>query len=197
MSRCGLIVLLVSLFGLACQKDGGTEDKSAAQLLQEGWTAFAAADYQTAYNSFNEAMTLDGSLVDAYNGAGWSSAKLDSLARAVRKFNTGLSKDPANLEMKAGLAFVFSAQKNYVQSTGFALQVLQANPAWSFSRKPSIGAPKLRLLLAENYFSQNVPDYILSLQQVQVLNPTFSADVSTAAGVDALAKEIERLRAIV
>jgi tetratricopeptide (TPR) repeat protein len=198
MTRRGMLLLLiVSLAPIACQKDGGTGDKSASQLVEEGWGAFAAGDYQTAYDRCNEAIGMDASLADAYNGAGWAGAKLNSLAAAVTKFNNGLARDPSNLEMKAGLAFVLNAQKNYVQSIPYAVQVIQANPTWSFSRKSSISAPDVRLLLAENYFDQSIPDYVLSLQQVQILNPLFTADVATAAGVAALAKEIERLRPVV
>jgi tetratricopeptide (TPR) repeat protein len=199
MTKRGIVIwFLFSLVIISCQKDGGTsEDKTASQLVAEAWTAFSAGDYQTAVDRCNEAIAKDGNLVDAYNGAGWSNAKLNALATSVTQFNAGLAKDPSNLDMKAGLAFVFNAQKNYSQSITFANQVIQTNSSWSFSRNGAISVADLRLLLAENYFSQPGPNYALSLQQVQLLNPSFVADVATVAGQSALASEIERLRPIV
>lgn len=198
MMRSILFLLLISVLFVSCQKNGSdTEDKSASQLVEEGWTAFTAGDYQTAADRCNEAIAKDGDFVDAYNGAGWSNAKLTALATAVNKFNSGLVKDPNNLEMKAGLAFVYNAQKNYAQSISFATAVIQANAGWTFNRITTISVSDLRLLLAENYFAQPTPNYVLSLQQVQLLNPSFVADVSTIAGQSALAIEIERLRGIV
>jgi len=47
------------------------------------------------------------------------------------------------------------------------------------------------LLLAVSYFA--LGDFHASLQQVQQLNPNFTATITTQAGRAALAAEIERL----
>ncbi len=191
-----LTILLVTLLagGAGCSSGSGGGGDNAAQLVRDGWTAYLSADYRTAASKFDQAIALDGSLVDAYNGAGWANAKLDSLATAVVRYNDGLARDTANNEIRAGLAFVGNALKQYASSIGYASAVLQSNPSWVFSRDNAVNQLDLHLLLAEDYFA--IPDYPQSLAQVRILNPSFTADVSTTAGRTQLAKEIERLRTL-
>jgi tetratricopeptide (TPR) repeat protein len=178
---------------------GGEEsapvEKTAAQLTAEGWQAYSGGIYATAAAKFSEALTKDANFVDAYNGLGWARMKLNTLATALSSFSSGLTRDTVNLEIMAGLAFLYHAQKNYSQSILLADNVLQANSTWAFSRDAAITSADLHLLLAEDYFAQ--ASYAASLQQVQVLDGSFTADISTVAGQEALAKRIEELRGIV
>jgi tetratricopeptide (TPR) repeat protein len=188
--------LLVSLFVMSCNSGGGDPTPpTASELVNQGWQAYSAKNYQSASDKFNQALGMDGNFVDAYNGAGWASAKLNQLATAVSKFTVGLGKDTANLEIKAGLSIVLHAQHNYAQSILYASQVLASRPGWSFTRDATLGASDLHLLLAECYFG--MADYASSLAETKVLNPSFNTDISTVAGQTALAEEIERLRSIV
>jgi hypothetical protein len=99
------------------------------------------------------------------------------------------------MDLRAGLGFVYGAQKNYSASVQRALEVIQANPAWVFPRDRTISAADLRLLLAADYFAEG--NYVAALAQVVLLNSSFSANVSTVAGQRALGEEIERLRSVV
>jgi tetratricopeptide (TPR) repeat protein len=189
-----LMVLLSVMIG-GCSSGGGDGQKTAGQVTAEGWSAYSAKNYTDASARFAEALTLDANFVDAYNGAGWSNAKLNAMPGAVASFTTGLTKDPANIQIKAGLAFVYSVQKEYALSIQRGNEVLAADSVWSFSRDLSIGAADIHLMLAEDYFAQG--DFSASLQQVQKLNALFNANVSTPSGRAALSAEIERLRATV
>ncbi|HYQ87296.1 MAG TPA: hypothetical protein VES59_08665 [Bacteroidota bacterium] len=190
-----MVLVIAQLWG--CSKDeGGPAAKTPAELLAEGWQAYASRNYQLAHDDFAAATQGDANLVDAYNGSGWANAKLNVLAAAVASFNTGLGKDAVNLQMRAGLSFVFNAQKLYTSSIAADTTVLHANSTWSFSRDTSINAADLHLLLAEDYFALTPPDFASSKAQVLTLNPLFAADIATLAGQTALAAEIERLRGI-
>ena len=186
-----------------CQKDStGPPTKTAAQYTADGWSAFSGGDYATALTDFNNAIGQDGNYVDAYNGAGWANAKLESPQSAITNFSNGLTKDTnvpdsLSLEMNAGLAFSYNAQKNYSQSITSALSVLGANANWALVHHSAINAAELHLLLAEDYFAQSSPDYVSSLHQVQIIDAAFNADVATVAGQTALAGEIEQLRSII
>ena len=201
--RILLIVLCCLVAITGCQKDTtGTQNKTAAQLTADGWSAFSGGNYQSALTNFNNALGEDGNYVDAYNGAGWANAKLNAPQSAVTDFTNGLLKDTnapdsLSMEMNAGLAFAYNAQKNYTQSITSALSVLGSNPNWAFVHHSAINAAELHLLLAEDYFAQSSPDYVSSLHQVQIIDPAFTADVSTVAGQTELAGEIEQLRSIV
>ena len=189
-----LAALLVAAFTGCTSTGGGGGNETAGQLISEGWGQYLAGSYSGAVSKFNQALTLDGTAVDAYNGLGWSYAKLDQIASSVSKFDAGLSRDGVNNEMRAGLAFVRNAQKLYGESDSLAGVVLVANAGWIFSRDHTVNAQDLHLLMAENYFA--IASYALSLAQVQVLNGVFTVDVSTVAGQTALAKEIERLKTV-
>ena len=201
--RIFLIGLFCCIAITGCQKDTtGTPNKTAAQYTADGWGASSGASYQAALTSFNSAISEDGNYVDAYNGAGWANAKLNLPSSAVSNFTNGLTKDTnapdsLSVEMNAGLAFAYNAQKNYTQSISSALSVLGSNSNWAFVHNASINAAELHLLLAEDYFAQSSPDYVSSLHQVQIIDPAFAADVSTVAGQTALAGEIEQLRSII
>jgi len=191
-----LTVLLSVMIG-GCSSGGGDgpPQKTAGQLTTQGWSAYSAKNYTDASAHFAEALTLDANFADAYNGAGWSNAKLNAMSAAETSFTTGLTKDPTNVQIKAGLAFVYSVQKEYALSIQRGNEVLAADSGWSFSRDLSIGAADIHLMLAEDYFAQG--DFSASLQQVQRLNALFNANVTTPSGRAALSAEIERLRATV
>ncbi len=196
MRYVGLFIILWgSLCVVSCKNDSSSPpEKTAQQLVTEGWQKFSTKDYHGALSSFNQAISTDPSIVDAYNGAGWSNARLSDATNAIVRFNGGATRDANNLEIKAGLAFAWSAQKDYSQSITYAAAVIQADGNWTFSHDASVTVRTLHLLLAENYFAQ--ANYTASLQQVQVLNSSFVADVSTIAGQTALGEEIERLRSV-
>ncbi len=190
-------IIVISLLKLGCSPSEPSQPDTAQQLIDKGWVQYSAANYQGAHDFFNQSMTLDANIADAYNGSGWSGAKLNDLDGAVSDFNTGLLLDTANTEIRAGLAFVYNAKKSYILSDSLALQVLGRDSSWVFSRSTGISAADLHLLLAENYFAEGM--YELSRDQVHILTPAFPSnyDVTTVDGRTGLAVEIERLRAII
>jgi Flp pilus assembly protein TadD len=192
-TACFLMVSLFMVNGCSSSSDGDG-DKSPEQLVAEGWQAFRAKNYSEAASKFDEAANKDPHYVEAYDGAGWSYAKLNSLTSAENRFLTGLAKDSSHYEIKAGLAFLYHAQKRYNESAAIAENLLSVKIAWTFRGDTTISNTDVRLLLAQNYFA--AANYSASLVQVQVLNPAFTADVSTVSGQAALAQEIERLRTI-
>lgn len=187
--------LLAGQLFWACSSGGDNPPvQTPEELLAAGWKAYSSRNYQTALSDFNSAAQGNSALADAFNGAGWANAKLNSLVASVGDFNVGLGKSPGNVQMKAGLSFVFNAQKLYDSSIVRAGEALASDGNWVFTRDTSINQFDLHLLLAEDYFARSTPDYPASLAQVQgYLDPTFNADVSTIIGQTALAKKIEDL----
>jgi len=181
---------------LASCSGGGTSDPppppTAAQLIAEGWQAFGLRNYQAASGKFSAAIAADAAIQDAYNGAGWSEARLNNLAAAATQFTGGRALDTNTVDLLAGLSVVENARKQYLLSAQLGANALGKNTAWVFSRDTSINSTDLRLILAEDYFA--LSDFAASLALVKVYNPSFSADVNTAEGQTLLAGEIERLR---
>lgn len=190
-------IALLAAAGLlwgACSKDQTSPPVTADALINQGWQAYAAHNYQGALDKFTAALGMDPNNVDAHNGVGWASAKKDDLAGSLTAFMLGRTRDSTNLQINAGLSVVYNAQKDYPSSIERGSYVLQSNPQWSFSRDTSVNSFDLNVIIAEDYFA--LADFASSLAAVKILNPSFNADVTQLSGQSALAKEIERLSSL-
>jgi tetratricopeptide (TPR) repeat protein len=185
-------LVIVILLSVVCGKDSTKPEDKIPALLATGWSEFEKKNYETARVSFEEAIGIDSSYTDAYNGAGWSNAYLNNLNKSAQQFNRSILLDDLNMDAKAGLAFVYHAQNQYQSSISLVNKVLSSQPNWVFAHNSTLTNADLHLLLAESYFA--LANYSSSLKQVQILNSNFTADVSTQEGIAALAAEIERLR---
>ena len=199
MNMVNYLLVVVVVIALSSCSGGGTGEPppttspSASQLISQGWQSFAAKSYQTALDKFTSAIQTAATLPDAYNGAGWSNARFNLLSDAITRFNEGQSRSATNnLEIKAGLALAYNAQKNYAQSISAGLLVVNTDAIWKFSRDTSVNAADMHLVVAADFFV--VGGFSAALNEVHQLNPSFTADVTTVGGQTALAVEIERLR---
>lgn len=179
----------------------GEENKGPSQptgnineLIQQGWTAFAAREYDTAVARFTEAKSLDASRTEVYAGLGWSQLKADNLEASQREFDNGSRRQSPSADLFAGWAFVLNALKNYTSSNLQVNRVLSQVPSWSFTHDAGLDVNDLRVLKAENHFL--LGQFRDSLSEVQVLNAGFAADVQTSDGLATLAAEIERLKGV-
>ncbi len=188
-----IIIMTLSCITFSCkEKVNELAPPDANQYINQGWEAFKNHEYQTALDKFTEALRMDSSIVDAYNGAGWSSGKLNLLDEAVKYFLICKSKPNSSLDINAGLSIVYNAQKKYNSSITEAGIVFRGNLDWVFSRDTSINKYDLRIVLAENYYA--LGSFEICLEQVKMLNLTFSVNYQTMEGQTILAHEIERLR---
>ncbi len=197
-NRFLILYLLITVMISGCGDTGNgfkPPVKEAEELVIEGWEKFSYRGYANALEKFKEAITLNADYADAYNGAGWSNARLTMLTDAINYFTQCLAIDRNFTDAQAGMAFVYNAQKSYQASIDQANSALTGNPAWSFGHDQSLSYLDLRVILAENYFA--LGNFTGSLNQVRLLNPSFTSDVNSFEGKTALAEEIERLRGIV
>ncbi|MDI6767210.1 MAG: hypothetical protein QME52_10345 [Bacteroidota bacterium] len=190
-----LIIITLSCFTFSCkEKVNEPPPPDDNQYINQGWEAFGKREYQTALDKFTEALRMDSSIADAYNGAGWSSGKLNLLDNAVKYFLSGKSKPNSSLDISAGLSIIYNAKKEYNLSISEAFVIFRTNPEWVFSRDTSVNKFDLRIILAENYFA--LGNFEISYEHVKLLNPTFNINFRTMEGQTVLAHEIERLRNI-
>ncbi len=188
-----MIIIAVGLF-FSCESDVGTEPSnySPETLTANGWTQFENGEYTLALNSFKEAIRASDTYVDAYNGAGWASARLQNLTDAASYFSQCLNLDANYADGLAGNTFLSHARKNYQTAVSDGNKLATNNPNWSFSHDTTLDILDIYLVLAESYFA--LQDFTNSLLQVQKIDPTFSADVNTYEGKAKLADKIEELR---
>ena len=195
-----VIALGIVLITIGCdKKEGPSEAKvTADDLVQQGWINFEYLDYIASLKDFEDAINLDDRHSDAYNGAGWSAAKIPrKMNEAGDYFATSLSLDTTRYDALGGWVFVVYQQGD---SAGWEAAIrkgdslLYHRQVWQFHHEKSIDFNDIRLVMANSYL--NLGEFEQSLEIVQLLNSSFEADVTTPIGRRELREEIERLRKI-
>lgn len=181
--------LLLICMVISCGKDSSTKPETE---INSAWEAFEKGKYDRALQLFQEAIAKDQSDADSYNGLGWTYARLGQLEESETNFFNCLILDMYYVDAGVGLAFIYNAQNEYELSIDVISQVLEFTTAWTFKHDKSLDIKDIYMLYAENYFA--IAKYMKCMEQVQVLNANFSADINSQAGIAELAAEIERLR---
>jgi tetratricopeptide (TPR) repeat protein len=193
MILLGTVCALAMAMG--CGGDGGTGPSATAESrTNEGWALFEAGDYTGAVGKFNSAISIDDTYADAYNGLGWSYAKLDSLARAITNFDecivNGMSGDP-----HAGRAPAYRdlSPPQFGNAVSTASSALSLDRRYVFDHDTTFDWRDLHLIMAQSHFG--LGQYDLANAEVdslggQVQNP------ASSTFVEDLADEIERLETL-
>ena len=149
---------------------------TAEHKASYGWEMYELKDYLKSREWFYNSVETDKKWKDAYNGLGWSYAKLlemDSLDTenigSIRTFHRGLlqPKDPWNstdvhLEILAGLTFAYHAKGNDKEAVKFGNALIDStliglNPSrwhsWAFSHDSTLNYLDLRITMASSYFA--------------------------------------------
>lgn len=181
--------LLILLTGCG-EKNDTVEPPS--DPVAEGWAAFEAGDYATASARFQAAIGEDAGDVEAYNGLGWASAKLDSLVDATESFDQAIARGHAGADPHAGRALVLRDLEpvDYGQAIDAATMALGIDSQYRFSHDTSLDWRDLRLVIAHSRFQTG--DYDLANTEVGQLGGTMPDSASPTYVADLLA-EIERL----
>jgi len=193
-----MAVLTAAILGCSKETTAPEPELTAVQLLSQGWTYFNAGSFSAALSSFQQSKAKDPALVDAYNGTGWCQGILGQKNEALATFNSGLLTQSANMEMRAGLAFVYAAFDSCQSAILNDSLVLTADSLWKFSHKYMLSADQvmdykeLNLLLAECYYK--LGNFAASLEAVIKLDPDFPVvNVNTSEGQSQLLMKIESL----
>jgi len=198
MKRTAIYLLLSLAIINGCSKSATEPEITASDLLSQGWTYFNAGSFSAALTSFQQAKAKDPALVDAYNGSGWCQGILGYRDDALATFKSGLIRQFSNLEMRAGISFVYASLDSCQAAIQSDSLVLLSDSLWGFSHKYLLSADQLmnykemNLLLAECYYK--LGNFTASLDAVKKLDPAFDiADVSTSDGQKELLSKIENL----
>jgi tetratricopeptide (TPR) repeat protein len=180
---------------MGCGGDGGTgPGATAASRTSEGWVLFEAGDYTGAIGKFNSAVSIDDTYADAYNGLGWSFAKMDSLARSITSFGdciaNGMSGDP-----HAGRAPVYRdlAPPQFSNAVSTASSALALDRRYIFEHDTTFDWRDLHLIMAQSQFG--LGQYDLANTEVDSLGGNVQ-DPGSSTFVEDLADEIERMETL-
>jgi tetratricopeptide (TPR) repeat protein len=183
------------VLAVGCGGDGGAGPGATAQSkTEEGWALFEAVDYTGAIGKFNEALSIDDTYADAYNGLGWSFANLDSLQWALTSFGNcitnGMSGDP-----HAGRAPVYRDldPPQFDNAVSTATTVLSLDRRYTFEHDKSFDWRDLHLIMAQSHFG--LGRYDLANAEVDSLGG-IQQNPASPTFVEDLAGEIERLETL-
>jgi tetratricopeptide (TPR) repeat protein len=196
MKKGYLLLIAAFLFSLvllcSCGDDGEDGGPSAQELIENGWAKFSAGDYSGAASDFNAALGLDPDANDAYLGLGWAELTRSNAGLAEDAFLTYTSLASGSNDARAGLALAYHAQDKFDDVVDVALEVLSADPPWSFGPDPEINHLDVALILAEAYYETGNYDQSLSTVQ-EYFDPQFNVDTSTDEGRAQLAAKLQSL----
>ena len=170
--------------------------EEAAALTSQGWASFSAGDYRGALYLFGQATGKNSLYADAYNGEGWSYARLDSLQKARQYFDVALGLEFTMIDAFAGRSFVSLALGDYDGALDAVSRVQAVGPPFYVFRYDSnISMNDLLLVKAQSYFF--LRDYTAAQQIVDLLDPANQLAPSSPGYVEDLALEIEHLWSII
>jgi len=202
-SRFALLLLTsltVAIFGVGCSDDEdptSNENLTPTQQVEQAWNYFEEREYTQALREFEDALSRDGRLSDAWNGKGWALGKIPNsrLDEASFAFARALREDTTRYDALGGWAFAVYHQNDWAGAIRKCDSLLYRRPGWRFLHESTLNEDDLQLLKAAAHY--NLGEYSSSYEIiVEHLNPAFEADITTPAGRRELLDEIERLRRV-
>jgi tetratricopeptide (TPR) repeat protein len=183
-----MAVLMFMALAVGCSSDDGGGGGSPSVLVSEGWSLFEQGKFSEAVSKFNAAADQDSDLAEAYDGLGWSYARLGMLNESIDEFTFVLSVlvDPSQ-DTYAGASMAHLAAKNYEDASNMSNWALVVyGDTYTFSHDNSVTDTTLRLVRAISRFHLGL--YESASDDVQELggptlsptSPNFVADLMEA-----------------
>lgn len=167
-----LAILSMVLVIFACSEEEDSCDSAA--LVEAGWTAFEAGNYEQAETEFTEAVNCDKN-GEASVGLTWTYARLHEFQKAIdsreqARISLALT-DPLLIDANVAIAYVYFERNNEGDldlTELYALEVLAESPNYAFDHG-NINHKNLHLLLAYSYWRED--ELELAQEQVDILEP--------------------------
>jgi tetratricopeptide (TPR) repeat protein len=169
----------------------------AREKIDAAWKEYEKAQYYQAIELFNEARVLDSSVLDIYNGLGWSYFKIHNLITSLANFSTAISGDSSFPEAMVGYGVSAFEKAEYapaiqVFTTLTKRDSLQFNlvgtDEFVFKHDASVTSRKVRKILALSYFYSGqfteaynqLKQYLDPVTKVDPASETFVKDLLNA-----------------
>ncbi len=210
LQQTAILLLGIFLVLTGCRK---TYEATEYEISVYAWDQYEAGDYLESYTWFKEAVVVDSSYMDGYNGLGWSLGQLSELDSSIYYFTAGLIyKQPVDVEANiqheiwAGLAFAHQAAGNdslaVIYGDSLIAEIsdigISDEATWTFSHDENLNELDVQLTVAvANY---NLANYGTCLEHIQNLlialgeTTTLTADTATVKGHQTIAAKLEEIR---
>jgi len=148
---------------------------TVSSLIEEGWAAFRAKNFEVAVQKFQEANERDALNLDSYVGLGWANMMIKKFTLARANFAKAITFGADNNDVLAacysGLAGVDLAEGNLAESISNVDMALTYKPDFQLEQEPDINKMDLYLVKAQAHF--RMEHYSKSLEFVKMIDPTF------------------------
>jgi tetratricopeptide (TPR) repeat protein len=192
----GITLVVALVIGCGAEDDVGFDPEPdpapTPTLVELGWAAFRAGQFDTAESLFSQAITEDASNHEAHNGKGWALLRLDNLTNAIVSFDAALTNGFAGADPHVGKAILLRDLKpvNYAAAIAEANTALSIESDYTFAHDPELNWKDVRLILAQSYFATG--EYNEANSQVSLLGGTVQ-DPASDTFVEDLLAEIQAL----
>ena len=184
-----LSAALVFAAGCKSEKHATAPTGDPQSLTGEGWEFFEVGEYTNALAKFRDATAADAGYSEAWTGIGWTQLRLLQTAEALAAFQEALRISWNSNDAQAGIAFAYRATVEYVTADSAAATLLARSSIWVFIHDETVNRQDLIVLQAAcRYLTGN---YAAALAALQLVEPDFNVDVSTADGRVRLGARIE------
>lgn len=189
-----LVLFLISILA-GCEDtivNVSNPSEEAITLTAQGWIAFEQKDYPRALSLFHTATGKNPLYADAYNGLGWTYARVDSLQKSIQYFDIALGIYFNFIDAYAGRSFVSLALGKYQDAITAVGKVQDLGiPFYVFRHDPNISINDLLLVKAQSYFL--LRNYTAAQELIDRLDPSNNLDTGSVSYVEDLALVIEQL----
>ncbi len=148
---------------------------TVTSLIEEGWAAFRAKNFEVAVQKFQEANERDALNLDSYVGLGWANMMIKKFTLARANFAKAITFGADNNDVLAacysGLAGVDLAEGNLAESISNVDMALTYKPDFQLEQEPDINKLDLYLVKAQAHF--RMEHYSKSLEFVKMIDPSF------------------------
>jgi len=176
-----IAVLLLMLVTVGCDREGEnipTSFPTVTSLKLDGWSYFETAKYDDAITSFNGAKNRNATDIDAYNGLGWSYARVSDYINAESNFKLMLSLSTSAdvlADAYAGLAMMFYATPRDLPvalrdardsvAIEYIDKVLDLKSNYTFSHDATINTKALQKVVAQIRFNRG--EYLKCINEIE------------------------------
>jgi tetratricopeptide (TPR) repeat protein len=176
-----LAALLLMLVTVGCDREGEnipTSFPTVSSLKIDGWSYFENAQYTDAITSFNGAKNRNATDIDAYNGLGWSYARVSDYSNAESNFKLMMSLSTSAdilADAYAGLALMnFATPRDLAVSArnardsvaiDFIDKVFALKSNYAFTHDDRINAKMLYKVVAQIRFNRG--EYLKCVQEIE------------------------------
>ena len=195
-----LTFMLAVVYGCGGGDGSSGPSESASSRTAEGWALFESGDDEGALVKFARAVELDDSYADAYNGLGWTYARLDSLNKSLLSFGKAISRTGTGdilTDAYAGSSPAYrdldTRPSHFDSASVYAASALSLDDQYVFEYDDNFDWHDLHLIKAQSYFG--LGDYASAYEEVTAISDRI-LDPDSAAFIEDLADEIEYLETV-